>query len=106
MYNPAKMTSIEASRIAAQELKNIAQILVNARKGQAAIELQSGETRILLSPVALANDNITSIIGALGTPGKYCEHSVWNLDQPPIDPPEIAKINNLTKILETFLQPA
>lgn len=106
MYNPVKMTSIEVSRIAAQKLKDAAQKLINARDGQTTIELQSGKTRILLSPVALVHGNITSIIGTLGTPGEYCEHSIWNLDQPPIDPPEIAKINNLTKILETFLLPA
>ena len=100
------MTSIEASRIAAQKLKNAAQMLVDTRKGQTAIELKSGKTRIFLSLVALANGNITSIIGKPGTSGEYCKHSVWNLNQPPIDPPEIAKINNLTKILETFLLPA
>jgi hypothetical protein len=100
------MTGIEASRKAAQELKDMAQILVNARKGQTAIEFKSGNTKILLSFVALANGNITSIIGTLGTPGEYCEHSVWNLNQPPIDPPEIAKISNLTRILATFLPSA
>lgn len=97
------MTSIEASRMAAQKLKDAAQILVNARKDQAAIEFKSGNTRILLSLVALANGNITSVIGTLGTPGEYCEHSVWNLNQPPIDPPEIYKIYELTEILTTFL---
>ena len=100
------MTSIETSRRAARKLKNTAQKLVNARKDQTTIEFRSGKTRILLNPIALAYDNITSVIGALGIPGEYCEHSIWNLNQPPIDPPEIVKINNLTKILKTFLLPA
>lgn len=102
------MRNVEASTMAAQRIKGTAQSLLNIWKEQGVLEFEFLElesktkTNIFLNRAALANGNITSEIGASRTSEKFYRHSVWNLSQPPVDPPDIAELNRLADILDMW----
>lgn len=102
------MRNVEASIMAAQKIKGAAQSLLNIWKKQGVLEFESLElesrtkTKIFLNRAALANGNISSEIGAPRTSERFYRHSVWNLSQPPVDPPDIAELNRLADILDMW----
>ena len=97
------MSNAEASA-AAERLVNAARKLVILGDGISETIISTDKLSISFNPISLRNGNIRSTTGNYGVDGASYIESVWNLTQPPIDPPDIVRINRMTNILESYLE--
>ena len=97
------MHNIEASMEAAKKLESAAEKLLMLGDATGKVCVKTDKLIISFDSVGLKIGNINSKTATSNDSGYLHVDSVWNLRQPPIDPPDIAQLNRMAGILESYL---
>ena len=97
------MTNVEISMAAAERLANAARKLVILGDDKGEFRISTDKLTISFDAVSIKNGNISSTTGGCVDDGTSYIKSVWDLTRPPIDLPDIARINRMATVLESYL---
>jgi hypothetical protein len=98
------MINAEASAAAAKRLETAAEKLLILDDGTGGVNVATDKLIISFNRVGLRIGNITSETTTLKNADCFRRNSVWDLRRPPVDSPDIAELNRMAGILESYLE--